>query len=70
MPVYEYRCRTCGTRFEVRRPMADAEAPALCPAGHSETTRVLSVFADLRERVGVGDRPPAGGCGPGCACAS
>ncbi|MFC0082382.1 zinc ribbon domain-containing protein [Aciditerrimonas ferrireducens] len=69
MPRYEYRCRACGERFELRRPMAEAEAPAPCPQGHEETSRVLSVFADLRARAEtVG--PPAGGCGPGCACAS
>jgi putative FmdB family regulatory protein len=71
MPVYEYLCRTCDTRFEARRPMAEAGSPLDCPAGHHDTTRLLSVFAS----VGRGPQAPApgaggGGCGPGCACAS
>jgi len=34
MPLYEFRCRTCDTNFEVRRPMAEASEPAVCPQGH------------------------------------
>jgi putative FmdB family regulatory protein len=76
MPVYEYRCQTCDTRFEARRPMSEASAPINCPDGHLDTTRLLSVFAS----VGHGSEPAAmpaggagpvgGGCGPGCACMS
>jgi putative FmdB family regulatory protein len=70
MPVYEYLCRTCDTRFEARRPMGEAGAPIDCPAGHDDTTRLLSVFAS----VGRGSASPAPtaspGCGPGCVCAS
>ncbi len=76
MPVYEYRCRTCDMRFEVRRPMSEAAAPINCPDGHADTNRLLSVFAS----VGHGAESPAlqtgearaagGGCGPGCACMS
>ena len=47
MPVYEYRCRICDTRFEARRPMSEAAAPISCPDGHVDTTRVLSVFASV-----------------------
>ena len=75
MPLYDYRCRTCGTVFEERRPMAGADAPATCPEGHVGATRLLPVFAT----TGVAERPPAfpggacgapvaGGCGGGCAC--
>jgi putative FmdB family regulatory protein len=71
MPVYEYLCHTCDTRFEARRLMRDASAPIDCPDGHQDTTRLLSVFAS----VGHGAASPApqaagggGGCGPGCAC--
>jgi putative FmdB family regulatory protein len=70
MPVYEYLCRTCDTRFEARRSMGEAGAPIDCPEGHADTTRLLSVFAS----VGRGLESPApgtaagGGCGPACAC--
>ena len=74
MAVYEYRCQVCDARFEARRAMSEAASPVECPAGHTDTTRLLSVFASvgtLRPRQVVPtSAPPAGGCGPGCACAS
>jgi putative FmdB family regulatory protein len=75
MPVYEYRCRTCDTRFEARRPMSEAAAPINCPDGHLDTTRLLSVFASVGHgatspALPTGGRPGGGGCGPGCACMS
>jgi hypothetical protein len=50
--------------------MRDADAPAACPAGHSDTVKLLSMFA----RTGASMAPmPAGGgggcCGGGCGCA-
>jgi putative FmdB family regulatory protein len=76
MPVYEYRCRTCETTFEARRPMSQAAVPIDCPDGHAETTRLLSVFASVGRGAASpafeasGARPPGGGCGPACACMS
>jgi putative FmdB family regulatory protein len=72
MARYEYRCRTCEQVFEERRPMADADAPAVCPAGHVGAVRLLPVFST----AGFGERasappagaPAAGGCGAGCLC--
>ena len=43
MPLYEYRCEECVTRFEQRRSMADADNVAVCPVCASLlTTRVIS----------------------------
>jgi len=43
MPLYEYRCEECVTRFEQRRSMADADKVAVCPVCASLlTTRVIS----------------------------
>lgn len=74
MALYEYRCRVCDTRFEARRPMSEAASPIECPAGHADTTRLLSVFASVsaaNPRQAVSTlAAPAGGCGPGCACAN
>jgi len=72
MPLYDYRCRTCGTVYEVRRAMADADVPVTCPQGHAGADRLLPVFAT----TGFAEQPPgglcgapvAGGCGAGCAC--
>jgi putative FmdB family regulatory protein len=73
MPRYEYRCRTCDDTFELRRTMSESDAPALCPEGHADTTKLLSVFASVGASSG-GDAAPApapatgGGCGGHCAC--
>jgi putative FmdB family regulatory protein len=79
VPTYEFRCRTCETRFEVKRPIAESDAPAACPDGHADTVRLLSMFAAVTggsapsrsaSRSVESSAPPAGGCGAGCACAS
>jgi putative FmdB family regulatory protein len=69
MAVYEYRCRTCDDLFELRRPMSDSDAPAVCPRGHADAVRLLSVFASAgTSSAGSRAEMPAGGCGPACAC--
>jgi putative FmdB family regulatory protein len=69
MPVYEYRCRTCDTTFEVRRPMSESSAAVECPEGH-EALRVLSVFASVGSSPSAGPTPAPSGapCGSHCAC--
>jgi putative FmdB family regulatory protein len=72
VPVYEFRCSTCEAVFEARRPMAEADAPAMCPEGHVEARRLLPVFATTglaaEPAPGLCGAPVAGGCGAGCAC--
>ncbi len=75
MATYEFRCRACGATFDQRRTMAEADAPATCPEGHSDTTRLLSVFASTSgSSSGRGSpmpSPPMGGggcCGGSCGC--
>jgi hypothetical protein len=55
----------------VTRPMADASAPATCPAGHRDTVKLMSLVAV----GGRADAAPAGGgggaggcCGGACGC--
>jgi putative FmdB family regulatory protein len=67
MPVYEYRCKVCDDRFELRRPAAEADEPASCAAGHAETARLLSVFA-ATGRAASAPAPAGGPCGSNCAC--
>jgi len=46
MPMYEYRCQTCGERFEMLRRMADADRELECPECRSrEVERLLSAFS-------------------------
>jgi putative FmdB family regulatory protein len=77
MPTYEFRCKTCDTVFETQRPMSQSDAPALCPDGHVETVRLLSVFASTGGRstssvsgadVAAAMSSAPRGCGGGCAC--
>jgi putative FmdB family regulatory protein len=71
MPVYEYRCRDCGTRFEARRAAAEADAAIACPAGHTDVARLLSVFATVGRAAApapCGAPEPAAPCGSACAC--
>lgn len=79
MPVYEYFCRTCHTKYDKLRPMADADAPAACPeCGEQNSVRALSLIAahvDSDSAHGAGVRHAehahshGGGCGCGGACA-
>ncbi len=72
MALYEYKCKDCDTRFEVRRSMTDTSA-ALCPGGHVNTVKLLSAFASVGVSGASAPAPsasaaPARGCGGGCAC--
>jgi putative FmdB family regulatory protein len=72
VPLYDFRCRECGDTFEVRRPMAESDAPAECPSGHLDTVKLLPLVA-VGGRAGAERSPtPAGGgggcCGGACGC--
>lgn len=64
MAVYDYRCRACGTTFEVTRSVTAPEQPVACPDGHPDVARLWSA-------VGITGGAPApaasgGCCGGGC----
>jgi putative FmdB family regulatory protein len=54
MPIYEYECRVCGTRFEVMQAVSDPHP--ICPGCASEDVRRLislssgQVEMDAREQ--------------------
>lgn len=63
MPIYEYVCTDCGTRFDALRPIREADSPIPCKqCAGLHTTRKLSVFF-----AQSGGRTVAGGNGDGCA---
>ncbi|HWG28682.1 zinc ribbon domain-containing protein [Actinospica sp.] len=68
MARYEYRCRSCGATFEQTRPMAEANSPTTCPAGHTDTVKLFSAIS-VGGRAG-GPAPAAGGGCCGGACCS
>jgi putative FmdB family regulatory protein len=68
VPRYDFRCRECGSTFEVSRPMADANDPARCPCGHDDTVKLLNTVA-VGGRSGAEPAPAGGGCcGGACGC--
>lgn len=70
MPVYEYYCRSCESKFEKLRPVSASDQPSECPAGHPGADRAISVFAAFSKGAVSEAAPVAGGCcgGGGCAC--
>lgn len=50
--------------------MVEAGAPSECPAGHTDTVKLLSTFARTGAAGAVATVPTTGGCcGGGCGCA-
>ncbi len=71
MPLYEYRCASCGAAFEQLRRMQDADRDLQCPkCASSEVKRQFSTFAAQMGASGgqSGMAPcgqPASACGSG-----
>ena len=69
MPIYEYVCGACKSKFELMRPFSKSTDPAACPACKGKGKRVLSRFACFTTSDS-GVPAPVGG-GGGCAgCSS
>lgn len=66
MPIYEYRCDDCGTKFEKLVRRAAETATLTCPScGESHLKQELSVFsARANGSPRVGETTP-GGCPAG-----
>ncbi len=47
MPIYEYVCPACKSKFELLRPFSRASEAADCPRCHQDAERILSTFACL-----------------------
>lgn len=72
MPIYEYTCRQCNTKFEqLVRTMNGADKFKCPECGSSKTARALSVFAVGPEgpRSAASDAPTCGRCGGPGPCA-
>jgi putative FmdB family regulatory protein len=68
MPLYEYRCATCGHAFESLRGTSQRAAPIDCPSC-GKLDRADRVWTPVTVRVRVGARAPRNGAealaGPG-----
>lgn len=63
MPIYEYICQDCGTKFDVLRAYKDADEPIMCQKCTSlATKRAISIFA-----AHSGGKIIAGNNSNGCA---
>ena len=48
MPIYEYECKSCGQKFELRRSVADKDGEVTCPkCGDEQPRRLFSIFATV-----------------------
>ena len=78
MPMYEYYCQECSTRFEQLRPLSAADTVAVCPTcQHPRVQRVISLVAafarssdSFAPTMGAAPAPSMGSCcsGGGCSC--
>ncbi|MCX7668904.1 MAG: zinc ribbon domain-containing protein [Anaerolineae bacterium] len=70
MPLYEYRCANCDTRFEVLRPMSQADDPVACPYCAELTgRRLISLFAAVGKDASGNSRLVAGSASSCGSCA-
>lgn len=50
MPIYEYKCRKCGTKFELLQNMGATNKDLTCPkCGTSKPIKQFSVFSCSEE---------------------
>ena len=68
MPLYEYYCTKCASKYELLRSMSQSDEPATCPSGHKGGARMLSLFASVGGKGGGGDFAAGDGGGGGCGC--
>jgi putative FmdB family regulatory protein len=66
MPIYEYVCPECKTKFELLRPISKSTDPADCPECKHTAKRALSKFTCF-SRNNFDMTAPIGGGGGGCA---
>ena len=69
MPIYEYVCVECNTKFDARRSYSQVDDPLPCPeCGASDARRLLSKFTAFRSSGG--STSAISGTGGGCgSCA-
>ncbi len=59
MPVYEYKCKKCGDKFEIRRSLQEKETEPECPGcGACDAQRKFSVFGGSCSTGSAAPAPP------------
>jgi len=57
MPIYEYFCSLCNSKFEMLRPVSKSNEDAVCPICRSNAKRIFSSFNSPYTATGVTDNP-------------
>ncbi len=70
MPIYEYICLRCKSRFELLRPMSQAGKGVACPHCGSQADRALSSFACFTKNESGLSSPVGGSSCSGCSTTS
>ncbi len=67
MPIYEYRCQTCGKKFDALRLISQADSQINCRyCQGNDTHRMISAcYSHSTGGVSLSSQPSSGGCG-GC----
>lgn len=83
MPIYEYRCESCGFQKDHLQKMSDAPLSTCPSCGKESYTKLLSAAGFQLKGSGwyatdfkgggsakpaASESAPAAGCGGGCAC--
>jgi len=70
VPIYEFRCTSCGRRFEKLCPLGENGENLTCPTCHAPAPkRVMSGFTAAGGRGGENNGGGSGGCA-GCSSGS
>jgi putative FmdB family regulatory protein len=73
MPIFEYRCQECGTKYEVLHKSSESQNEIMCPNCHSiKNKKLYSAFsASMGDSDYSSNRCASGNCeipsGGGCA---
>ncbi|MAG15216.1 MAG: zinc ribbon domain-containing protein [Dehalococcoidales bacterium] len=65
MPIYEYICFDCGSKFELLRSLSEADKEASCSQCYGQVERVVSVCVSF-SKDGSGESVPVAGTGSSC----
>ena len=70
MPIYEYKCPQCDTKFEKMRSFSQSDAESPCPNCGTGGKKLVSAFASF-SKGSDGNSAPIGGGAPSCSgCAA
>jgi putative FmdB family regulatory protein len=71
MPIYEYVCSGCKSKFEQMRPVTQCSQDAECPKCHKPANRKMSVFSAMSTSVSGVPQAVPGTAGHSCSgCSS